>query len=165
MTGLRSLGGNGMADRAKAQVSGRAAGGSEEKGQGAGDGAGPDQEAVRRGRCDAPGAGLCPERGGHPHRVAVLGPGAGHRRAAPGADRGDLRARVLGQDHPGAALHRRGAEAGGQRRLYRRGARPGPGVRREPGGGCGEPAGLPAGHWRAGRWRSPRRWCAPTPST
>ena len=61
-----------MADRAKAPVSGRAAGGFGGEGQGAGDGAGPDQEAVRRGRCDAPGAGLCPHRGAMTEGVAAL---------------------------------------------------------------------------------------------
>ena len=55
-----------------------------------------------------------------------------------------------GKTTPGPALHRRGTEDGGQRRLYRRGTRPGPCVRRAPGGGCGQPAGEPAGHRRAG---------------
>ncbi len=57
--------------------------------------------------------GRTPYRGGgHPHRLPLPGPGAGHRRRAQGPHRGDLRAGVLGQDHPGPA-HRGGAQKRG----------------------------------------------------
>ena len=49
--------------------------------------------------------------------------------------------------------------------LCGRRARAGSHLRQGPGRGHGLHAHLPAGHRRAGAWRSPRPWCAPAPST
>ena len=103
--------------------------------------------------------------GGHPHRLAVAGHGPGHRRRAQGAHRRDLRPGVLRQDHPGPAHRGGGPEAGRRGGLHRRRARPGPHLCPGPGRGHRLHADLPAGHRRAGRWRSARPWCAPAPST
>ncbi len=75
---------------------------------------------------------------------------AGHRRPAEGADHRDLRAGKLGQDHAGAARHRRGAEDWRRLRLRRRRARARPALRQEARGRPRRAADLPARHRRAG---------------
>ena len=111
----------------------------------------PDREAVWQGLGHA--HGRCrhgAQCGSHLHRFP--GPGYRPRRGwrAQGPGGGNLRARVLGQDYPHPAHHRRGPEAGRYLRLRRCRARPGPGLRQMPGRQHGRTAGLPAGHRRAG---------------
>ena len=86
----------------------------------------------------------------HLHRLPRPGPGPGRGRRAAGAGDRDLRPRVLGQDDPGPAHHRRGPAGGRHGGLHRRRARPGPGLRPEARRRHRRPAGLPARHRRAG---------------
>ena len=86
----------------------------------------------------------------HPHRCALLGPGAGHRRPAPGSHRGDLRSRVVGEVDAGHARGGRGAAQRRHLRLHRRRARHGPGLRPGHRGQRRRPPHLAAGHRRAG---------------
>ena len=75
---------------------------------------------------------------------------ARHRRRAARPHRRDLRAGVLGQDHPRAADRRRGAARGRHRRVHRRRARHGPRVRRPARRRHQRRPHQPAGHRRAG---------------
>ena len=89
-------------------------------------------------------------RGGHRHRLADARHRARHRRPAQGPRGRNLWSGILGQDHADAAGHRAVPEGRRHRRLHRRRARARSDLRAEARRQHRRPAGLAAGHRRAG---------------